>query len=55
MLKKARYRKIPAYFDPEDNTLMGRNKFFDILIEINVWFDVNIVGVEEFPIEVEED
>jgi hypothetical protein len=52
-MKKAYYRGIPAYFDPETNELMGRNVFYDILIDINIWFDVYIVDIEEFPIWIE--
>jgi hypothetical protein len=44
-MKKAYYRGIPAYFDPETNELMGRNVFYDILIDINIWFDVYIVDI----------
>jgi hypothetical protein len=51
---KAYYRKIPAYFNPETNELYGRNWFYNLLITINLWVDVNIVQVEEFPIEIED-
>jgi hypothetical protein len=51
---KARYRKIPAYFNPEINELVGRNWFYDVLIRVNIWIDVHIVGIEEFPIEIED-
>lgn len=53
--RKAYYRSIPAYFNPITNDIEGRNWFYDILIEINLWVDVNIVGVEEFPILMKED
>lgn len=53
--RKAKYRKIPAYFDMETNELYGTNWFYDKLIELNIWFDVNIIGVESLPIEVEID
>lgn len=51
----ASYRKIPAYFNLETNEIRGRNLFYDILIDINVWFDVEILGIEEFPILIEKD
>ena len=53
-MKKARYRGIPAYFNLETNEIQGRNWIYDILIEINIWIDVNIVEIEEFPILIEE-
>lgn len=52
--RKAKYRKIPAYFDMETNEIYGRNWLFDKLIDLNIWFDVNVVKVNEFPIEIEE-
>lgn len=32
MIKKARFWKIPAYFNTETSELEGRNKLFDFLI-----------------------
>jgi hypothetical protein len=52
--KRAYYRSIPAYFNTDTNDIMGRNWFYDVLIEINLWVDVHIVGVQEFPILIEE-
>lgn len=54
-MKKAYYRKIPAYFNVETGELRGRNMLYSFLININLWFDVQILGVEEFPILVEKD
>lgn len=53
--KKAYYRSIPAYFNPDTNDIYGRNWICDVLIEINLWIDVEIVGVDEFPILVKDD
>jgi hypothetical protein len=53
-MKKAYYRRIPAYFDPETNEIMGRNKFYDILIDINIWIDFQILNLEELPVWIEE-
>ncbi len=55
MNKKAYYRKIPIYFNPENNQITGRNWFYEILLNINIWIDIKIVGIEEFPILMEED
>lgn len=54
-MKKAYYRGIPVYFDPKTNELIGRNIFYDFLIKINIWIDVNIINIEEFPIHVEKE
>ena len=53
--KKAFYRRIPAYFNEETNDIKGRNCIYDILIDINIWIDLNVIGIEEFPIIVEKD
>lgn len=54
-IKKAYYRRIPAYIDLDTNELVGRNGFYNWLIGINLWIDVNLVGIVEFPVYVEED
>jgi hypothetical protein len=51
---KARYRSIPCFFDPQNNELQGRNWFYDILVDINIWVDFRLLGLEELPIEIEE-
>lgn len=54
-MKKAYYRQIPAYFNESTNELEGRNWFYGILIDLNLWFDTYIVEVNEYPIWIEED
>jgi hypothetical protein len=54
-MKKAYYRGIPCYFDLDTSELVGRNWFYDILVDINIWIDLYIVDVEFFPIEIEDD
>jgi len=54
-MKKAYYRKIPCYFDSDTNEILGRNIFYDILIDINIWIDFTLLGIEELPIWIEED
>lgn len=53
-IRRAYYRKIPAYFDMNDNAIVGRNWFYDLLIQANLWFDTYIVQVEEYPVLIEE-
>lgn len=54
-MKNAYYRGIPCYFDPIDCEIMGRNWFWDILVDINIFIDFTILELEELPIEIEED
>ncbi len=53
--KKAYYRKIPAYFNEETHELIGRNWFYDILIDWNVWFDFVILELDGLPIFIEKE
>ena len=53
-MKKAYYRKIPCYYNPDTHELQGRNWFFDMLIDINIFIDFEILDLEELPIWVEE-
>ncbi len=55
MQRKARYRAIPCWFDTTTDELTGRNWFYDILVDINIWFDLNILELDELPIWVEVD
>lgn len=39
-MKKAKYWGIiPIYFNPHDNEVIGRNWFYDHLVDFAVWFD----------------
>lgn len=53
MRRNARYKRIPCWYDPVTDLLAGKNWFYDILVEIGIWYDVNIRQVEEFDIWVE--
>lgn len=53
MIRNAHYRKIPCYFDDETNEIIGRNWIYDLLVDLNIWLDINVFDVEEFPILVE--
>ncbi len=54
-MKRAYYRSIPCYFNPLTNEIMGRNWFWDILIDVNLWIDVDLLGLEDLTIWIEED
>lgn len=59
-MKRARYHSIPIWFDEQTGEMKPRSVFFlqymwyDLLIDINVWLDVHVFQVEEFPIWMEE-
>jgi hypothetical protein len=53
--QKARYRRIPCFFNKDTNELIGRNFLYNILMNIVLWFDINIIYVENFNIMLEFD
>lgn len=53
--RNAKYRGIPCYLNPINNEIIGKNFFYEFLIDIIMWFDINIFMVDEFPIWVEVD
>lgn len=53
--KNAKYRGIPCYFNVINNEIIGKNFFYEFLINIIIWFDINIFMVSEFPIWIEVD
>ena len=54
-MKKAHYRNIPVYFNPETNEVKGRNGFYDIIVDINIFIDFYILLLEELPIWIDEE
>ena len=54
-MKRAKYWGIvPIYFNPHDNEVIGRNRFYDIIVTFLIWFDYEFR--DSFgPIVVEED
>lgn len=53
--RNAYYRRIPCFYNPITDELKGINRFYDWILSITLWFDVNVVQMEEFPIWIEED
>ena len=51
----AKYRGIPCWYNKFNEEIKGKNLFYDILIDIAIWIDINIIEVEEFPIWIEID
>lgn len=49
----ARYCKIPIYFQPETNEIIGRNWFCELLLRIVEVFEPLFVTEEGFKIELE--
>ena len=56
-MKKGHYRKIPILFDLETGELLGRNWFYDQLLDIALWIDItfNLLPEEGFPIWLDEE
>lgn len=52
-MKNATYRGIPCWYNPVNDQLKGKNKFYELLIRLNIWFDCNIFDVDEFPLWIE--
>lgn len=52
---RAYYRGIPAYYNLDTDEIIGRNWIYDKLILVNIWVDVELFGIEEFPIYIEDD
>lgn len=50
----AKYRFIPCWFNDFTNDVSGKNKMWNMLLGIVIWIDVNVVGVDEFPLWVED-
>lgn len=51
--RNAKYGGIPCWFNIKDNTLIGKNSFYEFLVNILIWIDTNIVDVYSFLIKVE--
>ena len=49
----ARYCKIPIYFQPETNEIIGRNWFCELLLRVIVVFEPLFGSEEGFRIEIE--
>ena len=54
-MRKAYYRWIPCYYDPMTEELEGRNWFYDFLLDIVLWVDIQVFIVDYFPIYIEDD
>ena len=50
----AKYMGIPCYYRESDNMIIGRNYFYDIILSIAVWIDINIIGVHSFMIKIKD-
>ena len=53
--RNAKYRAIPCWYNPLTDELKGKNWFYEILLWVVIWIDVNLVEVDEFPLWVEMD
>jgi hypothetical protein len=55
MFKRATYHDIPCWFNQKTGELHGRNWFYDLIVEFNLWLDVHVFEVDEFQIWIEDD
>lgn len=56
-MKKGFYRGIPVWVNVENSysaEIRGRNWFYDKLVNIMVWIDVEIIMVDGFDIWIED-
>lgn len=56
-MKKGYYRGIPIWVEFENSLgaeIEGRNWFYDILVNIALWIDVEILMVDGFDVWVED-
>ena len=51
---KARYAGIPIFYNSYTQEIEGRNQFYEFLVDIIIWIDVNIFGFQGFKIDIEE-
>lgn len=51
----AKYSGIPCYFHLWDNILVGRNWFYNLLLDFQLFYDVEIRFTQTFKIELIED
>lgn len=50
-MKKAYYRSIPAYFNPDTGELVGRSWIWNLLVDLNLFIDLTVLSLPEVPIE----
>lgn len=59
MNKKGHYRRIPIIItdilDDGGMEFQGKNWFYNILVDLNIWWDFFVLELEELPIYVEID
>ncbi len=54
MKRRGYYRGIPIYFSEYENEIWGRNGFYDALLSVMLWIDIEIFEEEDFPIWLED-
>ena len=53
--RHAKYAGIPCWFHLWDNTLIGKNWFYNLILDWCLYFDINIAQIQIFKIELIED
>jgi hypothetical protein len=49
---KAKFKRIPCYFQPETNELYGRNAFYDFILQLVIFI---VSSSDKFKILIEHD
>ena len=52
---KAKYWKLPVFYNPETGEMAGRNALIELLTDIFIWIDVHILYCEGFNVFVLEE
>jgi hypothetical protein len=55
MFKRAKYRGIPCWYNEQTDELRTNNWLYGVLVNINLWVDFQLLGLEKLPIWIIED
>lgn len=50
----AKYYFIPCWYNSLIDEISGKNKFWDVLLDIAIWYDVDVLQKQEFSLWVED-
>ena len=53
--RNSSYRGIPCWYNPITDEIKGKNWFYDQLVSIFSWFDLNVLALDAIPLWVDVD
>ena len=53
--RNSSYRGIPCWYNPITDEIKGKNWFYDQLVSIFSWFDLNVLSLDAIPLWVDVD